>query len=623
MSGIAGCVGTDPFGGDADGAGAVAAMLEAMVHRGDGGSGQWLGNGVVLGFQGRAGADGRTMLPATDADAGLTLVLDGVLFHPTSSGERTRPGPVASGGAQWIMGAWRKGGADCLKRLDGAFALALWDGRKGELVLARDRFGEKPLYYAMQGKSLLFASEVRALLASGQVAGDLNEQALADYLRYGAVHAPGTMVRDIRMLPPGHMLTWADGKTSSSCWWRVEGVADTAAASATPEEARREVRDRFFAAVQRRMADDRPMGAFLSGGIDSSAVVGTMAQFSATPVNTFTITFDEAEFSEARYARIIAAKFGTRHTEVRLKPNDMLGYLPGVMAAMDHPSADGPNTWVASRVVKQAGIGMALSGLGGDEAFAGYPLFKRAGALWRQRWLTAIPAPLRAAAGGLVRMAKPGTAGWKAAELLRLPSWEVARTYPVARLAFNDRQLGQLLAAPLPPNVVAKDVEAILASPAALTLEPLAQVSLAELSTYVPDVLLRDTDQMAMAHGLEVRSPFLDRHLVAFALGVPDKIKYPHTPKQLLTTALGDLLPTEITNRPKMGFTLPWDHWMRDELRDFCESRLTALAKRPQFKAEGVLHLWQRFRQRHRDVPYTQVWTLVVLEEWLTLNGVN
>jgi asparagine synthase (glutamine-hydrolysing) len=273
-------------------------------------------------------------------------------------------------------------------------------------------------------------------------------------------------------------------------------------------------------------------------------------------------------------------------------------------------------------MTKEAGISMALSGLGGDEVFAGYDVFKRSVALLQNRRIMAVPRPLRAAMGWVVRKRKGGAAGWKAAELLKLRSWRVADTYPLARLAFSNGDLRQLLASPLQPDAVAAAVRDLLGS-AGDPLEPLGQVSVAELSTYLSDVLLRDTDQMSMAHALEVRVPFLDHHLTGFVLGVADAVKYPHSPKQLLTESLGDLLPREVTHRPKMGFTLPWEHWMRGELRSYCEVRMQAIAQRPQLRKEGVLQLWRRFVNGDPAITWGRVWMLVVLEEWLRANGVE
>jgi asparagine synthase (glutamine-hydrolysing) len=396
-------------------------------------------------------------------------------------------------------------------------------------------------------------------------------------------------------------------------------------ASAMPvHEVRREVRERLGRAVEKRLVSDVPFGAFLSGGIDSSAVVGLMAQASAKPVHTFSVVFNEEAFSEERYARLVAERFNTRHTAIRLKPEDMLRMLPDALGAMDHPSGDGPNTYVVSKVTKEAGITMALSGLGGDEVFAGYPVFTRTLELHRARWMAYVPGALRGLAGDLYASLRKDLSAVKLAELARVPSFEPRDTYPLSRLTYTDKDLHALLpAGNLPPNAVAALARTLLAAPEAAALPMLSQVSLLEISTYMQNVLLRDADQMSMAHALEIRVPFLDHDLVEFVLGVGDAVKFPHSPKQLLVESLGDLLPAEIVNRPKMGFTLPWAHWMRHELRSFCAARLGSKTMEGVWDRRGVDALWERFLAGDRRVPWGRIWHLVVLADWVDRNGME
>lgn len=628
MCGIAGIASSD-LDGAAPGSGeaAVRRMTDALAHRGPDAQGVWQGTQVVLGHRRLSiiDPDPTSHQPFHSTDGRYVIIYNGEIYNFRELRESLSDHSFRTkSDTEVLLAAWMKWGEECLHRLEGMFAFAVWDVQQEELFIARDRFGIKPLYHCSLGGKLLFSSEVRSILASELVPRRLDEAALCDHLRHGAVHAPATIVQDVRMLLPGHVLRWSKAGTEIKPWWNIVVSASSAAADLSPEEVLQEVRDRFSRAVEKRMVADVPFGAFLSGGIDSSAVVGAMAQATQARVHTFTVTFDEAEFSEARFAKLIAKKFGTKHTEIRLRPDDMLRFLPQALADMDHPSADGPNTWVVSKMTKEAGITMALSGLGGDEVFAGYEVFKRSVALLQKKGIMAVPRPLRALIGMAVKSRKPGAAGWKAAELLKLSSWNVEDTYPLARLAYSDQELRKkLLAIELHPDAVASDVRHLLGAMGGSRLEPLSRVSVAELSTYLPDVLLRDTDQMAMAHALEVRVPFLDHHLTDFVLGVPDKLKFPHTPKKLLTDALGDLLPREVTHRPKMGFTLPWDQWMRDQLRSFCEARMNALAERPQFNAEGVKELWQRFLAGDLAVTWSRIWMLVVLEEWMHANRVE
>lgn len=630
MCGIAGIASAAT--GTSDGEALAAAtrrMADALAHRGPDAHGLWQAPRVVLAHRRLSiiDPDPASNQPFHSADGRLVISYNGEIYNFKELREELGGYPFRTkSDTEVLVAAWLKWGEQCMDKLEGMFAFAVWDVQQEALTLVRDRFGVKPLYYHQKDGELLFASELRALLASGRVPRKLDEAALLDHLRRGTVHAPATIIKDVRMLLPGHLLRWATKGLEEKRWWNLTDHVAEIAPFTSEDGIHQEVRDRFMQAVEKRMVSDVPFGAFLSGGIDSSAVVGAMARATRARIHTFTVTFDEAEFSEARFAKLIAGKFGTKHTEIRLRPEDMLKLLPQALADMDHPSADGPNTWVVSKVTKEAGISMALSGLGGDEVFAGYDVFKRTLTLLRKKGIMAVPRPVRALIGLAVKSQKPGAAGWKAHELMKLRSWNIAHTYPLARLTFSDAELRKLLvvrSGKIGEDVIAKDVHRLLKAADARGMPHLSQVSVAELGTYLADVLLRDADQMSMAHALEVRTPFLDHHLVSYVLGVPDDVKYPHTPKKLLTDSLGELLPREVTHRPKMGFVLPWDHWMRDQILSFCEARMLALGQRPQFHAQGVKQLWERFLNRDPAITWSRVWMLVVLEEWLHANGVE
>lgn len=631
MCGIAGIVGLQ--GLEAPEA-TVKRMTDALAHRGPDAEGVWKGEDVVLGHRRLSIIDlsVESNQPFHSTDGRYTIIYNAELYNyrelraelsqPSAFGEpaiafRTK------GDTEVALGAFARWGARSFERLHGMFAFAIWDAQEREFHLVRDRLGIKPVYVVEQGGRLLFASELRALLASGMVARELDEDALVDYLRYATVHAPATLVKNVRMLMPGHHLRWKDGVVTIEQYWHMVGNTMRDAADLPMERVREEVHQRLSRAVEKRLVSDVPFGAFLSGGIDSSAVVGLMAQASPAPVHTFSVVFDEEKYSEERYAKLVAKKFNTRHTAIRLKPDDMLRMLPNALEAMDHPSVDGPNTWVVSKVTKEAGITMALSGLGGDELFAGYEVFSRTLGLLKKNWITMLPASIRAVAGAAYKGTRRTAAASKAAELLRARSFAIEDTYPLSRLAFTNAELRSFVRTrEVPENAVQRIVSGLLHEQDGASLPLLSQVSVSELSTYLQNVLLRDTDQMSMAHALEVRVPFLDHELVEFVLGVNDRQKFPHTPKQLLVESLGDLLPREIVDRPKMGFTLPWEQWMRTALKSYCEAKLHDLGQRPEFNADGINALWQRFLAGDKRITWSRVWYLVVLADWLERNGI-
>lgn len=624
MCGIAGIHGRE---GLEDASAVVRRMTDAQAHRGPDAEGVWEGGNAVLGHRRLSIIDlsdgGRQ--PFVSADGRYALVFNGEIYNYRELRAQLPGWDFRTGSdTEVLLAAWCTWGVAALTRLEGMFAFAVHDNHSGELVLVRDRMGIKPLYVFRDDRHLLFASEVRALLASGMVPRRLDREALVDYLRYQTVHAPATIVEGVRMLPAGHLLRVSDQEVHEQRWWDLVAEAGSGMDLLPKEEVLRGIRDRLAGAVEKRLVADVPFGAFLSGGIDSSAVVGLMAQATQGPVHTFSVVFDEQAYSEERYARLVAKRFSTKHTAIRLEADDMLRALPEALAAMDHPSGDGPNTFVVSRETKAAGITMALSGLGGDELFAGYPVFARTLMLWERRWVTQFPEALRRMAGAAARVARPGMGSLKMAELLRLPAWSVDDTYPVSRLMMTDAGLRAMIAVrPLPGNRVAAILRDLIRGRGGHALPFLSQVSIAELSTYLQHVLLRDTDQMSMAHALEVRVPFLDHDLVSFVLGVGDGFKFPHSPKPLLVEALGDLLPTEIVDRPKMGFTLPWPQWMRSTLRSYCEARLLALGRREEFNGTVLQHMWNSFLKGDPRMPWARLWYLVVLEDWLDRHGVS
>lgn len=623
MCGIAGMVGALP----SDPGPVLQRMTSALAHRGPDAEGHWIREGIALGHRRLGIID---LGPASDQpfhspDGRYTMVFNGEVYNYRELRTQLKEWPFRTqGDTEVLLAAFAHWGVDCLERLQGMFAFAVWDARQRELHVVRDRFGIKPLYIRHSDDRLLFASEVRALLASGEVPRVMDADAMVDYLRYQTVHAPATLVKGVRMVMPGHRLLWREGKLTTHRYWDPIGKVDRGASLLPLATVHREVRERLGHAVEKRLVSDVPFGAFLSGGIDSSAVVGLMAQSSMAPVHTFSVVFEEERFSEERFARMIARKFNTRHTPIRLRPDDLLRLLPEALEGMDHPSVDGPNTFVVSKMTKAAGITMALSGLGGDEVFAGYPVFARSASLMRMAWAARIPQPLRAWIGDFQATLRPTAAAAKAADLLRSSSFRIEDTYPLSRLAFSDRRVrGLLRRADLPPNAVRQRIQHLLSLGGGSELPMLSQVSVAELDTYLANVLLRDTDQMSMAHALEVRVPFLDHDLVEFVLGVGDVQKFPRSPKKLLVDALGDLLPEEVVQRPKMGFTLPWEQWMKTALRSFCEARLAALGRRSAFQAEGVRREWQGFLAGDRRVTWSHLWHLVVLEDWLERNAIE
>jgi asparagine synthase (glutamine-hydrolysing) len=520
-----------------------------------------------------------------------------------------------------IIAAYARWGDDCLKRFNGMYAFAIWDSTEKKLFIARDRLGIKPLYYFFTNGVFGFSSEVRSLLAANIIPKKIDPDGLVDYLRYQTVHAPNTIIKGIKMLMPGNCITIKDSDVKIRKYWSLADNVSDVSKGKTYKEVCNDVNNLLTAAVERRLIADVPFGAFLSGGIDSSAIVGLMSKVSVEKVRTFSVTFDESEFSEAKYAKLIAKKFNTDHHEIKLLPSDFLNELPNALRSMDHPSGDGPNTYIVSKATKNAGITMALSGLGGDELFAGYDVFKRYRSIQKKQWLNLVPGVLKMAGAGVLVNMRKDVASEKIAELLRQKKIDLGSFYVLSRQVLLDKQVKELMSNNEPGKNSVLD---IISSSGAMNLSSdISKISVAEISTYMQNVLLRDTDQMSMAHALEVRVPFLDYTLVEYVLGVKDEFKSTASPKKLLVDVMGDLLPDEIVNRPKMGFTLPWKNWMKDELKQFCEQRMISLSRRKMFNERGIIKLWNDFLSDDARVTWSRVWYLVVLENWLSENSIE
>ena len=501
------------------------------------------------------------------------------------------------------------------------FSFAIWNKEKKELFIARDRAGIKPLYYSIQDSCIVFSSEIRALLASEEVPRKLNKRVLPEYLQYQTVHAPKTIVENVNVLLPGSYMRISGDKITIEKYWDPTQRINSNVLTHSKKEVVDNVAKLLTESVERRMISDVPFGAFLSGGIDSSLIVGLMSKITTKPVNTFSITFDDQKFSEAKYSNIVAKHFKTNHNEIQLKVENFIDELPNALESMDHPSGDGPNSYLVSKATKTAGITVALSGLGGDELFAGYSIFKQASDVNSKSYLNNIPVNFRKLFAQLYARTARGVSGEKISEVLSLPKIATKYLYPTYRKALLNRQVNDLTG----PNSAERINLLGQFTPLNrnVYLPLLSEVSVYELSTYMQNTLLRDTDQMSMASALEVRVPFLDHQLVEYVLSVSDEIKYPLTPKSLLTDSFKGLVPNEVIYRKKKGFVLPWTEWLKNELREFCVDRMESIEKRGIFEGGMVIQLWNSFLKNDPKVSWSRVWHIVVLEDWLQRNNIE
>ncbi|MCP4712306.1 MAG: asparagine synthase (glutamine-hydrolyzing), partial [Planctomycetes bacterium] len=518
----------------------------------------------------------------------------------------------STGDTEEVLRCLSRQGPTALTKFNAMFALALWDEKEGKFLLARDRFGQKPLYYAYIDNLLIFSSEIRSLLASGLVKREIDPQGLKSYLSYGAVQGPKTIVTNVSLLSPAGMLEWQSGKQMQiSRYWNMP--------RRKKECSPLELRDIFLSAVDKHMISDVPIGLFLSGGIDSSAIVAAAVSAGKTSVNTISVVFpDQPDLCESSYATQMSSFAGTCHQEIPVTGNDMLGMLGESLAAMDQPTGDAVNTYIVSHAARQAGLKVALSGLGGDELFGGYPAFRDVPRMMRWQYL---PEFIRTTSSGLLAKCgsfsvKPG----KLADFFDAPQ-DILSSYLVRRRVFTARQVKRIA-----PDLVNNHWDPGINAELHRDLQNMVQdrkipdaVGLLEMRTFMEQTLLRDSDVMGMAHGLEIRLPFLDSDFAGCSISLPTHVRNPRAiPKWFFVDAVKDWLPEEIFNRPKRGFTLPFKNWMQKELKDEVPEGIRLLIDRCEAVEGDILeHIWERFCEYPEKVGWFRPWSLFVLGRFL------
>jgi len=600
----------------------VSRMTDAMAHRGPDAGGHFVEGQVGLGHRRLSILDlsEASNQPFFDQSGRYAMVYNGEIYNFMEVKPLLKDYAFkTTGDTEMLIAAFAKWGVDCIQYFKGMFAFAIWDRQEKELFLFRDRMGVKPVYYYMDADKLLFASEQRGILGEGSVPRKLNQEALAGYFSYQSVGYPYSMIEGISQLEAGSYMRIKNGKAVTKKYW---DITERGNAGDMSDESRikKQIRSLLASSVERRLVSDVPVGAFLSGGIDSSAVVGLMAEVSTAKPNTFNISFSEEEYDESGYAELVARKFNTHHTKIKLEPSVFLDELEDALGAMDIPSGDGVNTYVVSRAIRNAGITVALSGVGGDELFAGYPFFKqyltlqKGNALYKGTgWLRK---PVAALLGG-----SHSNRNERFSQIVAADAPAIENMYPVFRQMLSAKLIHKLTRLEFSGTALQ---EQLAGKSSRLQLFPLlSQVSIAEYLGYTQHTLLKDTDQMSMAVSLEVREPFFDHDLVEYVLQVPDRFKNPVYAKSLLVESLKPLLPAEVVHRPKKGFLFPWSVWMKNELKSFCETRINRLSQRPFIQGGQLQQYWQRFLKGDPSVRWGELWLFVVLEYWMEKNNVE
>ena len=516
-----------------------------------------------------------------------------------------------------LLAAYAEWGASCLGYLRGMFAFAIWDKQDQELFLTRDRFGIKPLLYAQVGNTFLFASEIKALLASGLISRKVDKQAIWDYLSFGSVPQPRTILAQVNSLLPGHYMVVHQGNVSRHRYWDIVEQTRSKRGQLTNlpyEDAVSELRHRLQEATRYHLIADVPVGAFLSGGIDSSAIVGLMNQFVSNPIKTYSIGFEmqHSYLSELKWAKIAANFFGTDHTEVILTAQDIKQNFDDIIRSIDQPSIDGTNTYFISQATRQA-VTVSLSGLGGDELLAGYPHFK---VFARSSFIVTQAIHFFKSELNYITKLLPGRWRFYLEPLLASPLEQLT---PV-RLLIGDTEKGKAIDREFQRSINLKAASERYYPLLFPEFDPVTQMSYVEISGYMRDTLLRDIDAMSMAHALEVRPALLDHPLAEFIFSLPSSYKLnAKTTKRIFADALRDLLPNEIINRPKMGFELPLFAWLTGPLKERAYEALSSSYAYAIFNRDYLVDAKRTLDQCDRGS--NKLWGYVMLLEWLRFHS--
>ncbi|WP_193370325.1 asparagine synthase (glutamine-hydrolyzing) [Pelagibius marinus] len=636
MCGIAGFLG--PAGGGADFEALARRMADSLVHRGPDDGGSWADGaaGVGLGHRRLSIIDlsAAGHQPMVSANGRYVLSYNGEVYNAAELRRELEAAGVSFRGASdtevLVEAIARHGLRPTLERLIGMFAFALWDRELRELTLVRDRLGIKPLYWGRFSKSLLFASELSALQRHPDFSGEIDRDSLCSFLRFNYVPAPQSIYRGIQKLRPGHLLSVRQGgEPQIEAWWSLAAARENGAAApftGSEDEAISALEDLLGDAVEMRMIADVPFGAFLSGGVDSSIVAALMNRRSSRPVRSFSIGFAEDDYNEAAYARAVADHLGTEHTELRVTPDEARAVIPNLPDIYDEPFADASQipTFLVSRMTREH-VTVALSGDGGDELFGGYNRYYQAPAVLSRTAL--LPEPLGRYAAALILAVPPTRWSQMLGPLPKIGAIPMLgeKLHKIADILGKSPQQAFCALVSQWPDPAAlvtggrENVDAVWSEAAGDLSGFAARMQFADTQTYLPDDILTKVDRASMAVSLEARVPLLDHRVVEFAWSLPQDFKIRgREGKWILRQVLDRHVPRTLIERPKMGFSVPIDSWLRGPLRGWAEDLLSeSRLKRQGFLDPAPIRArWGEHISGKRNWQYS-LWGVLMFSAWL------
>lgn len=631
MCGITGAVWSDDSGPVT--AELLTRMTNVIAHRGPDDSQTWIdpdhrdayGNrmGVGLGFRRLSIIDlAGARQPLSNEDGSVRLVFNGEIFNYQTLRRRlqgTGHRFATDGDGESIVHLYEDLGTDCFSQLNGMFAIAMWDARRNRVVLARDRIGQKPLYYAVKDGRLVFGSELKCLAEVPGVCTEIDPTAIDEFLTYQYIPYPGTIWKGVRKLPPGHFAIFENGKVTVERYWKFDPSIEV---PIDPREAQERLRELLTDSVRLRMQADVPLGSFLSGGIDSSLITALAQSQSSDPVRTFSIGFPIADFDETAYAAQVAKHLGTRHQRFEVTPSGV-DIIDQLVWHYDEPFGDSSAvpTWYLSQLTKRE-VTVALSGDGGDELFAGYERYR---ALWlSQRLQRAFPLHKVPGVGLLQRL--PDT-NRRRSIVRRAKRFVEALGQPAARRYLNWLQI---FPESMRASLYTDDFMATLPGDDPFDFlgsvwersegrDLVTRASTSDILSYLPCDLCTKVDIASMGHGLEVRQPMLDYRVVEFAASLPVEMKFRgRRGKLILQDTFGSMIPKNIFTRSKMGFGVPIAAWFRDELKPMVHDTLLAPDAKiaSMLRQDTIAELVHAHQSNEQNHGY-RLWNLLILEKWL------
>lgn len=611
----------------------LARMTDAIAHRGPDDSQSYVANdladaygnplGVALGFRRLSIIDlAGARQPMANEDHSIQMVFNGEIYNYATLRRRLEGGGhqfATHGDGESILHLYEDLGVDCFEQLNGMFAIAIWDANRHRLVLARDRIGQKPLYYAVANDRLVFGSELKCLAEVEGVCNEIDPAAIDEFLTYQYIPHPGTIWKGVRKLAPGHCAIFENGQVTTHRYWNYDPSLETAISAG---DARERLHELMTDSVRLRMQSDVPLGSFLSGGIDSSLITAIAQSQSAQPVRTFSIGFPVADFDETKYAAQVAKHLGTQHTRFEVQPSGV-DVIDQLVWHYDEPFGDSSAvpTWYLSELTRGE-VTVALSGDGGDELFAGYERYR---ALWLSRKLQKLFPVHRLPGIGLVQKlpdsSKQRSTIRRAKRFLEALDQPTARRYMNWLQIFPESMRASLYTDDFVSRLPGDDPFDFLDAQWARSAgrDDVTRASTSDVLSYLPCDLCTKVDIASMAHGLEVRQPMLDHRIVEFAASMPLHHKFRgKRGKLILQDTFGSMIPKSIFTRKKMGFGIPIAAWFRNELKPMVHDTLLAHDAKiaPYFKTDVVADLVRAHESNEHNHSY-RLWNLLILEKWL------